>query len=88
MKTTMLEPLLIKAIDGVAKKLTSAEKSAEKKATRLLAHWNKMEAAEKEQVVGIAVATITTAITAVIALRGRKKSGLAKVVDVVAKKVG
>lgn len=89
MNTTMLEPLLIKAIDGVSKKVASAEKGVAKKATKVLAHWDKMNTAEKEQVIGIAVATLTTAVTAIVALRRRRKSPLAKaekLVKAVAKK--
>ncbi|HVE71886.1 MAG TPA: hypothetical protein VNI54_10995, partial [Thermoanaerobaculia bacterium] len=78
MKATTLEPLLrsatIKAIDGVAKKLSAAERSAESKVGRLLDHWNELEAADKERVVGIAIATVTTAVTALVALKGKKKT--------------
>jgi hypothetical protein len=96
MKTTTLEPMLrdatIKAIDGVAKKLGQAERAAESKVARLLAHWDEMELADKEQAVGIAIATITTAVTAIMALRGRSKKPLKKagkkLVRAVAKKVG
>lgn len=92
---TPLEPLLrdatIKAIDGVAKKLSSAERSAESKVAQLLTYWNEMEPADKEQAVGIAIATITTAVTAIIALRGKSKkpakSGGNKLVRALAKKV-
>ena len=77
MNTTALEPLLreatIKAIDGVAKKLSSAERGAESKVARLLTHWNDMKAEEKEQAVGIAIATITTAVMAIAAFRGKSK---------------
>lgn len=77
MKSLAMEPLLreatIKAIDGVAKKLSQAERSAESKAARLLDYWNDMDASEKEHAVGIAIATISTAVTAIIALRGRAK---------------
>ncbi|MEO8379365.1 MAG: hypothetical protein ABI779_06855 [Acidobacteriota bacterium] len=90
MNTTKLEPLLIKAIDGVSKKAASAEKGIGKKATKIFSHWDKMDDAEKEQVIGIAVATLTTAVTAIVALRRRKKSPLStagKVVKAVKKKV-
>jgi hypothetical protein len=90
MNATMLEPLLIKAIDGVSKKAASAEKGIGKQATKVLAHWDKMNAAEKEQVIGIAVATLSTAVTAIVALRRRKKSPLKtaqKMVKSVTKKV-
>ena len=90
MNTLKLEPLLrdatIKAIDGVAKKLTDVEKSAETKVTRLLKHWNQMEPAEKEHAVGIAIATVTTVVTAIIALRARSKAALPKAVKKVKKK--
>ena len=90
MNATMLEPLLIKAIDGVSKKAAGAEKGVGKKATKVLSHWDKMDAAEKEHVVGIAVATLSTAITAIVALRRRRKSSLStagKLVKAVKKKV-
>lgn len=96
--TTPLEPVLreatIKAIDSVAKKLSKAERSAESNIARLLNYWNDMEAADKEQAVGIAIATVTTAVTAIVALRSKgksktplKKAGK-KLVRAVAKKVG
>jgi hypothetical protein len=91
MKTTTLEPLLrdatIKAIDGVAKKLSNAERDAESKVARLLAHWNEMEAGDKEQAVGIAIATVSTAVAAIIAMRGKSKKPPKKTRAVV-KKVG
>ena len=78
MNALALEPLLrdatIKAIDSVAKKLTDAEKTAETKVTRLLKYWNEMEPADKEHAVGIAIATVTTVVTAIIAMRRKSKS--------------
>ena len=78
MDTTALEPRLknatIKAIDSVAKKLTEAESAAESKVTRLLKYWNEMEPAEKEHAVGIAIATVTTVVTAIIAMRGKSST--------------
>ena len=96
MNTTTLEPLLrdatIKAIDGVAKKLSRAERSAESKVARLLTHWNKMKAEEKEQAVGIAIATVSTAVMAIAAFRRKSKKPLKsvgkKLARAVAKKVG
>ena len=96
MSTKALEPLLrdatIKAIDGVAKKLSRAERSAESKVAQLLAYWNKMETVEKEQAVGIAIATVSTAVMAIAAFRGKSKKPLKsagrKLVRAVAKKVG
>lgn len=77
MNALALEPLLrdatIKAIDSVAKKLTDVEKAAETKVTRLLKYWNEMEPAEKEHAVGIAIATVTTVVTAIIAMRRKSK---------------
>ena len=96
MDTKALEPLLrdatIKAIDGVAKKLGEVERDAESKITRLLDHWNEMEPADKEHAVGIAIATVATAVTAIIAFRNKSKSPAKKagkkLVKVVAKKMG
>ncbi|HKO59509.1 MAG TPA: hypothetical protein VJ276_26815 [Thermoanaerobaculia bacterium] len=88
----MFEPLLrdatIKAIDGVAKKLAAAEETAETRMTRLLSYWNKLEPEDKEQVVGIAIATITTAVTALVALRRKTKGPLKKAAKKMAKAVG
>ena len=96
MNTSTLEPLLrdatIKAIDGVAKKLSKAERSAESKVAQLLTYWNKMELEDKEQAVGIAIATVTTAVMAIAAFRGKSKKPMKsagrKLVRAVAKKVG
>ena len=95
MNTSTLEPLLrdatIKAIDGVAKKLNSVERSAESKVAQLLTYWNDMEAEDKEQAVGIAIATVTTAVMAIVALRSKTKKPLKtvgkKLVKAVVKKV-
>jgi hypothetical protein len=87
----MLEPMLrdatIKAIDGVARKLTDVERSAESKVSRLLGQWNEMEPTEKEHVVGIAIATITTAVTAIVAVRRKVKSPLKAAGKAVVKRV-
>ena len=96
MSTKTLEPLLrdatIKAIDGVAKKLAKAERDAEGKVARMLAYWNDMDDAGKEQAVGIAIATVTTAVTAIVALRSKSKKPLKKtgknLVRAIVKKVG
>jgi hypothetical protein len=78
MQTKSFEGLLksatVKAIDGVAKKVGDAESMAEKKIGRLLQKWSDMDAAQKEHVAEIAVATIGAAVTAVMALRKAKKS--------------
>ena len=92
MSTTSLEPVLIKAIDSVAKKLSKAERSAESNVAKLLNYWNDMKPADKEQAIGIAIATVTTAVTAIMALRGKSKkpvkSAGKKLVRAIAKKVG
>ena len=96
MTTKALEPLLrdatIKAIDEVAKKLSKAERDAESKIARLLGYWNDLKPEDKEQAVGIAIATISTAVAAIIALRSKSKKPLKKagknLVKAVAKKVG
>ncbi|MGZ5443318.1 MAG: hypothetical protein ACXW5U_15790 [Thermoanaerobaculia bacterium] len=95
MDTKPIEPLLrdatIRAIDGVAKKLSQAERAAESTVSRLLAYWNDMEPDEKEHAVGIAIATVSTAVMAIVALRARSKSPIKKtakkVVKAVAKKL-
>jgi hypothetical protein len=78
MKAMMLEPLLrdatIKAIDGVAKKVVDIESMADKRVTKLLGHWNGMDRTEKEHAAGIAVAAVTTAVTAIVALRRAAKA--------------
>lgn len=93
MNANALESLLreatIKAIDGVAKKVTEAESLAEKNVTRLLTKWKEMEPEQKEHVAGIAIATITTAVTAIIALSNRnKKSPLKTAARNLARSVG
>ncbi|HVG25231.1 MAG TPA: hypothetical protein VND45_13825 [Thermoanaerobaculia bacterium] len=91
MNATTIEPLLrnatIKAIDGVAKKLASAESEAETKIARLLNHWNELDSDQKEQAVGIAIATITTAVTAIVAMRRAAKSPVKAAAKSVAKRV-
>jgi hypothetical protein len=84
---SVLRDATIKAIDGVAKKLSDVESDAETKVTRLLKHWTDMERAEKEHAVGIAIAAVTTVVTAIMAMRRKAKSpvktagkGLAKAV--------
>jgi hypothetical protein len=75
-----IEPLLrdatIKAIDGVARKLSKAERDAESKVAKMLTYWNDMDADEKEHAVGIAIATVATAAGAIVALRKRSKKPL------------
>lgn len=96
MKDVALEPLLhgttMKAIDSVAKKLARKERDAESKVAKMLGYWNDMSDEDKEQAVAIAIATISTAVSAIVALRGKSKKPVKKaakkLVRVVAKKVG
>jgi ABC-type lipoprotein release transport system permease subunit len=71
---TLLRQATVKAVDGVAKKATDIESIAEKKIGKLLTKWNEMDKEQKEHVAGIAVATITTAVAAIIAARRAAKS--------------
>lgn len=70
----LLRDVIIRGIDSLSKRAADAEKKAEGAVGRLLQRWNDMEVAEKEQVAGIVVATATTAIGAIAALRSRAKS--------------
>lgn len=96
MNAIPLEPLLrdatIKAIDGVAKKLSSAERTAESKIAKLLTYWNEMEPEDKEHAVRIAIATVSTAVMAIAAFRGKSKKPMKsagkRLVREVAKKFG
>ncbi|HEY0370624.1 MAG TPA: hypothetical protein VGD79_01405 [Thermoanaerobaculia bacterium] len=96
MKDVALEPLLhdttLKAIDAVAKKLSRTERAAESKVAKMLAHWNDMSDTDKEQAVAIAIATVSTAVSAIVALRSKSKKPVKKaakkLVREVAKKVG
>ena len=96
MKDIALEPLLqdttIKAIDAVARKLGRAERDAESTIAKMLAYWNDMSDTDKEQAAAIAIATISTAVSALVALRGKSKKPVKKaakkLVREVAKKVG
>ena len=77
-----LEPLLkdatIRAIDGISRKAGNLEEKAENAITRLLKRWNGMSRQEKENVAGIVIATVTTAVTAIAAMKGKRKTGIAK----------
>ena len=90
MKTTMFEPLLrdatIKAIDGISRKLDKAEDKADTMVTRLLNKWNGLSSSEKENVVGVVIATASAAVTAIAAARSAKKPAK-KIAKKVAKKV-
>ncbi|HEX7420860.1 MAG TPA: hypothetical protein VF505_13300 [Thermoanaerobaculia bacterium] len=75
---TSFEPLLrtaiIRGIDAISRRAAGAEKAAEGALGKLLKRWNDMDTAEKEQLAGIVVATATTAIGALAALKSRSKS--------------
>jgi hypothetical protein len=92
MNTHGLEPLLknatIKAIDGISRKVSEAEDKAETMVGRLLRRWNGMTSAEKENVVGIVIATASAAVTAIAAAKAaRPKKVLKKAVKKVARKL-
>ena len=75
---TSFEPLLrsaiIRGIDTISRRAADAEKAAEGALGKLLQRWNEMDTAEKEHVASIVVATATTAIGALAALRSRAKT--------------
>jgi hypothetical protein len=77
MKVTTFEPMLreatIKAIDGIAKKAGATEKEIEGAVGKLLKRWNALDASEKEHVAGMVIATATTAVAAISALRSKFK---------------
>ena len=88
MDVRALEPLLrsttIKAIDNIAGKLDDIEDEAETAVRKLLRRWNALTPSEKENIVGILIATASTAVAAIAALKGSKPK---KVVKKAAKKV-
>ncbi len=71
------EPLLrtatIKTLDKISRKVDEAETKTENAVTRLLKRWRELDADEKEQVIGIVIATASTAVAAVAALKSGKK---------------
>lgn len=97
MKMTMFEPMMrdamIRAIDGISKKAAETERAAEGAVSRLLKRWNALDQAEKEQIAAVVVATATTAVGALAALkssRGKDKDkdkGVKSAVKKVAKKI-
>jgi hypothetical protein len=95
MKAILLEPLLrdatIRTIDGISRKLSTAEEKTETMVSRLLKRWNDMTPAEKENVVGVVIATASAAVTAIAAAKSKAPKKMAKkvgkkVVKKVAKK--
>ncbi|MGZ5477146.1 MAG: hypothetical protein ACXWH1_11690 [Thermoanaerobaculia bacterium] len=74
---TTFEPLLrdavIRAVDTISKRAAQTEKAAEGAIARLLKRWNEMSTLEKENVAGIVIATATTAVGAIAAIRGGMK---------------
>ena len=91
MKAALLEPLLrdatIRTIDSISHKLTKTEAQAETMVSRLLKRWNDMTPAEKENVVGVVIATASAAVTAIAAAKSKKPKKVAKVGKKVVKKV-
>ena len=69
---SLLKKATIKAIDGISRKAAKTERAAGGAVGKLLARWNGMDTTEKEQVVGIVIATATTAVTALSALKARR----------------
>ena len=75
----LLRDAIIRGIDAISRRAVSAEKAAEGALGKLLKRWNAMDTAEKEQLAGIVVATATTAIGALAALKSRAKTAKKKV---------
>lgn len=79
-----LEPMLrnatIKAIDEISKKAAKMESKAGAAVNRLLERWNELDTQEKENVAGIVIATATTVVTAIVAMKGKRKKGVGKLV--------
>lgn len=69
----LLRDVIVKGIDAISKRAAETERKAEGAIARLLDRWNEMEPAEKEHVAGIVVATATTAIGAIAAMKSRAK---------------
>lgn len=96
MKTTVFEPMLInatiKTLDNISRKAASVESRAEGMVGKLLARWNDMDRPDKEQVVGIVIATATTAVTALAAMKARRSrtagKGAKKLVKKMVRKSG
>ena len=88
---TGLEPLLrnatIRALDEISKKANKAEKIAGSAVGRLLQRWDDLDASEKENVAAIVIATATTAVTAIAAMKSRKKSVAKSAADATKKAV-
>ncbi|HVS30606.1 MAG TPA: hypothetical protein VMS98_04030 [Thermoanaerobaculia bacterium] len=82
MDVRALEPLLrnttIKAIDSIANKIHEVEDEAETAVRKLLRRWNALTPSEKENIVGIVIATATTAVAAIAALKGSKPKKVVK----------
>lgn len=83
----LLKTATVGAIDGVAKRVANAESIAEKKIGRLLQTWSDLDPEQKEQIAGIAVATITTAVAAILAARRATKSPLKTAARSIVKRV-
>lgn len=79
-----LEPLLreatVKAIDGISRKVARLESKTGNAVYRLLRRWNGLTTLEKESVAGIVIATVTTVVTAIVAVKEKRKKGIGKLV--------
>ena len=69
----MLRDVIVRGLDSISKRAAQAERKADSAITKLLDRWNGMEPAEKEHIAGIVVATATTAIGAIAAMKSRAK---------------
>ena len=70
----LLRNVIVRGLDSISKKAAAAEVEAKGAINNLLRRWNEMEPAEKEHVAGIVVATATTAIGAIAAMKSRAKA--------------
>lgn len=72
----LLRDATIKTIDGISRKAGKLESKAGNAVNRLLKRWNDLSPQEKENVAGIVIATAATVVTAIVAMKGKKKRKL------------
>jgi hypothetical protein len=70
----MLRDATVKALDAVGQKFAGAEVTKNNPVTRLLNRWNAMGRDEKENVANVIIASAVVAVSAIGAMRSRKKS--------------
>lgn len=70
----MLRDATIKALDSVGEKFAGADVVTKNAVPRLLSRWNALDREEKENIASIVIATAITAVSALGALKRRKKS--------------